>query len=166
MNRHRLRRCLDLAVRQREWQIEEKLPELRASLEQEQRTEAEHRRAEDKLQAAHEARRGTLGRATFAADALTRHAAYAAHLRAVESEAREAADLARQEAESLRAQALEVVSERDAMSERIEALAEQAAADARRSAAREQDEAWLLRARPAAADGSGRSATKGARDED
>jgi hypothetical protein len=144
-------RWLDLAARQRQWQIERQLPELKAGLEAERQAAAEHEQAQRRLAAAHEERRQTLARVAFAADVLSRHASHALRLETTEAQARQEADETAREAQALRAQAQAILSERDALRDRLERADERAAADERRRAAREHDELWLVRARPSLA---------------
>lgn len=140
---------LGLAVRHRQWQVEQQMPQLKDSLAAERQTQAAQSDAERVLAAAHAARDAVLSSSTFAADALMRHGLYAGRLQEALLDARVAADKARELGDLLRSQAQGLLAERDAYQQRLDRTVQESARDASRQASRENDELWLLRGGPA-----------------
>jgi hypothetical protein len=142
---------LALAVRHRQWQVEQQMPELKESLAVERQAEAAQAEAETVLAGAHAARGAVLASATFGADALMRHALYAGRLHEALVDAREAAGEAREQGDRMRAQAQGLLAERDAYQQRLDRSLEESELEATRRVSRDHDELWLLRGGAAAA---------------
>jgi hypothetical protein len=141
---------LDLAIRQRQWQVELQQPELRNALTTEQQADQQRQRAQAQAERAEQAQRATVGGGVFTADLLARHAAYASHLQHALADAQAQAEQATLAADELRGQAQALLAERDALQRHRAALQDAARAQAQQRQAREHDEHWLLRRTPPA----------------
>ncbi len=136
---------LALAVRHRQLQVEQQMPDLKQSIAAERQADAAQVDAETVLAGAHAARGAVLAAATFGADALMRHALHAGSLHVALVDAREVAGQTREHGDRMRAQAQGLLAERDAYQQRLARSREESALAASRRVAREHDELWLLR---------------------
>jgi predicted nucleic acid-binding Zn-ribbon protein len=136
---------LDLAVRQRQWQVELQQPALREALDAERDATHQQQSAQARLREAELAQRGATQSKVFTVDALTRHAAYAGHLKQALDTADEQARQATEAADDLRGKAQALLAERDALHRHMQAVEAQVRAQAQRRESREHDEHWLLR---------------------
>ena len=138
-------RWMHLAMRHRQWQVEQQLPDLKEKQKEEIQADTAECDAQQGLLAAHVSRNTTLRHACFSAQSLGLHLSYAARLNGSLTQAKAQAAQARHAAEALRTQARSLVSERDALQKRLELSHKAAQADAAKQAGREYDELWLLR---------------------
>ncbi len=136
---------LALAVRHRQWQVEQQMPDLKQSIAAERQADAAQADAETVLAGAHAARGAVLAAATFGADALMRHALHAERLHEALVGAREVAGQAREQGDRMRAQAQGLLAERDAYQQRLDRSRKESELAATRRVSREHDELWLLR---------------------
>lgn len=140
-------RWLDLAMRQRRWQVDEQLPGLAGSVAAQARAERERDAAGDRVDHAHRERRGLLSGGSFSSEQLALHAAQAVRARAALLAAEDEAARAGEEASRRRAQAQALLAERDAYAQRLEEALARARQEAVRRQLREHDELWLARLR-------------------
>ncbi len=141
-------KLLRLAVRSRQWMLDDRTPGLRQALADEAEASRQARQADDRLEAMHRATSALLGRATFRADELAQYASYEALQRQRVATAAQALEESRDVLEQRRAEVQAVLSERDALQERLEQRLRDDAAQRQRAVARSDDEAWLARRTP------------------
>jgi len=137
---------LALAARHRQWQVEQRMPELKESIAAEQRADAALDDARTGLAEAHAARGAALASPTFGADALMRHARHVDRLHDVVDDAKGDADQARELGDRLRGQAQGLLAQRDAYQQRLERMTRTHEFELERRRSRDLDELWLLRA--------------------
>jgi hypothetical protein len=137
-------RWLDLAIRVRQWSLDEQAPALRQACAREEQLGLARQQAEQAVSDAAWTRADLLQRDSFDAAALLRQAAFEAEQsrRAVQARQDEAG--AQAEVQRIREHMRRLLAERDAIGGSAERLAARMQSDDARAESRVVDELWLL----------------------
>lgn len=137
------RKLLELAVRVRQWQLDEQVQSLRDALSAQSLARGRLDQAQQQREAQQRTRARLLSQPQFHAGQLVQHAAYDALMREQANDARTAFDTASDEADRQRAEVQSTLQQRDAFRQRLERVNVQAALQSARAQAREGDAGWI-----------------------
>lgn len=137
-------RWMELAVRVRQWSLDEQIPTLRHALMCEEQSRQAREQAEAAVTAAGEARGTLLRQQSFDAAAFQRQSVFEAEQRRRSSVAQSDEEEASSAVDAIRDDMQRLLAERDAFRSSAERARESARVGQERAAIRQVDELWLL----------------------
>jgi len=137
-------RWLDLAIRSRQWALDERVPDLQRANASELEASQRRERTDAAVADARGARDVLLSRDSFSAATLMAHSAFESELRRSSLAAQRAQEEAVAATQTIREEMQHALGERDAFRKRAEQTLQQMRRERDRVATREVDELWLL----------------------